>query len=267
MRSDDIDVAGLRIAYQRTGHGPPLVLLHGFFGDSRVWRPQLESLSDAFDVVAWDGPGCGGSADPPETFRISDYARCLAVFIRELKLDRPHVVGLSFGSTLALELCRQHPELPASLVLASAYAGWTGSLPADVVVQRQSQTIADLDRRPEDVVAIYNVPGLLSETAPSQLVAENAAIMAGFHPAGMKTMVRALAEADLRDALPHITVPTLLLYGDRDVRSPVKIGEELHAQIPSSGLVVLAGAGHLNNVEAAERFNAEVRRFLLSVQR
>ena len=54
-----IEIEGLRIAYRRRGQGPPLVLLHGGFDDSRAWRPQLDGLSDEFTVVAWDAPGCG----------------------------------------------------------------------------------------------------------------------------------------------------------------------------------------------------------------
>lgn len=195
---------------------------------------------------------------------MADYARCLAAFIDALGLEPPHLLGLSFGSTLALELYRQDPGLPRTLVLAAAYAGWTGSLPADVVERRMAQTIPDLDLPAEQVVARYNSPGLLSESAPAAVLAENAAIMSDFHPAGMKAMVRGLAEADLRDVLPHIKVPTLLLYGDMDVRSPVSIGEALHTQIPGSKLVVMPGAGHVSNFEAPERFNAEVRSFLRS---
>src|SRR5665647_641960 len=71
---DEIEVAGLRIAFERAGEGPPLVLLHGILGDRRVWRRQLDDLSDEFAVVAWDAPGCGRSSDPPETFRLPQYA-------------------------------------------------------------------------------------------------------------------------------------------------------------------------------------------------
>jgi pimeloyl-ACP methyl ester carboxylesterase len=260
-----IEIEGLRIGYERAGQGQPLVLLHGFFGDTRVWRPQLDQLSDEYQVVAWDTPGCGDSSDPPEAFRMADYARCLAGFIDALDLERPHVVGVSFGSTLALELYRQNPRLPRTLVLAGAYAGWRGSLPADVVKQRLAQTIPDLDLPANEVVARYNSPGLLSESAPAGVVAQNAAIMSDFHPQGMKTMVRALAGADLRDVLPGVEVPTLVLCGDKDVRSPVKIGEDLHAQISGSRLVVMPGVGHVSNFEAPERFNAEVRLFLGSL--
>jgi pimeloyl-ACP methyl ester carboxylesterase len=77
-------------------------------------------------------------------------------------------------------------------------------------------------------------------------------------------MARSFAEADLRAVLPTISVPTLLLYGDRDVRAPVSIGQALHDAIPTSRLVVLPGAGHLSSVEVADRFNTEVREFLLS---
>jgi hypothetical protein len=63
---DHIDVAGLRIAYERAGHGPPLVVLHGYVGDSLgTWRHQIDGLSDEFTVVAWDAPGAGQSSDPP----------------------------------------------------------------------------------------------------------------------------------------------------------------------------------------------------------
>jgi len=257
-----LQAGGLRIAYERVGEGSPLILLHGFFGDSRVWSRQLEDLSSQFDVVAWDTPGCGRSSDPPDTFRMPDYARCLSAFIQALQLERPHELGLSFGSTLALELYRQQPRLCRTLVLASAYAGWSGSLRADVVEQRLRKTISDLDLPPAEVVNIYNVPGLLTESAGQTLVDENAAIMSSFHPTGMKTMTHALAEANLRDMLPFVDLPTLLLYGDRDVRSPLSVGQDLHSQIPGSKMVVIAGAGHLSNVEAPDRFNSEVREFL-----
>jgi pimeloyl-ACP methyl ester carboxylesterase len=81
----------------------------------------------------------------------------------------------------------------------------------------------------------------------------------------MAVMIRSLAEADLRDVLPRIAVPTLLLWGGADVRSPLTVAEDLLAQIPGSDLVVIPGAGHLSNVEADERFNSEVRSFLRSV--
>ena len=94
---DHIEVGGLRVAFERRGEGPPLVLLHGWPTNSREWRRQLDALSDEFTVVAWDAPGAGQSSDPPETFRLADWADCLAAFVEALSLRRPHIAGLSWG--------------------------------------------------------------------------------------------------------------------------------------------------------------------------
>lgn len=256
-----IKIGGLSIAYEQKGKGPPLMLLHGGLSDNRVWRRQLEDLSDEFTVVAWDAPGCGRSTDPPEAFRLCDYADCLAAFIAAIGLARPHVVGLSFGGGLALELYRRHPAIPKTLVLISAYAGWAGSLPSEVVKERLQQGLRQSELPPNQVVEAW-LPTLFTNSASTEVIAETSAIMSEFHPAGMRTMLRAFAEADLRDVLPTIEVPTLLLYGEADRRSPLNIAADLHTGIPASKLVVVPDVGHMINLEAAETFNAEVRRLV-----
>jgi pimeloyl-ACP methyl ester carboxylesterase len=184
---EQIEAAGLRIAYERAGDGSALVLLHGGLSDRREWRRQLDALSDAFTVVAWDAPGCGQTSDPPETFRLPDYADCLAAFVDALALRRPHVVGLSFGGGLALELYRRHPTVPVSLVLVSAHAGWAGSLPPAVVEQRLQQTIRDADLPPEQWAPSW-MPSLFTEAAPTAVIDEALAIMSACHPAGVRAM-------------------------------------------------------------------------------
>jgi len=259
-----VEVDGLRIAYQREGEGPPVVFLHGFFGDHRVWRRQFE-LANQYTVVAWDAPGCGGSSVPPPTFRMPDYADTLAKFVRTLGLGRPHVVGNSFGGTLALELAVKHPAISRSVVSADSYAGWSGSFPPEVVAQRLSQSLPDLELPTERVVAKW-IPGFVTTSAPTSVTDELRAIISDFNPGGMRVMIRALAEADLRDALHSIAVPTLLIWGDKDARSPLTVAQDLCARIPGSRLVVIEGAGHLSHVEAPERFNTEVRSFLRSIR-
>lgn len=258
---DQVEIRGLRVAFEQAGSGPPLVLLHGGLSDGREWRRQIEGLADAFTVVAWDAPGCGRSSDPPESFRMPDYADCLASFIDALGLGRPHVLGSSWGSTLALELYRRWPGLPRTLLLASAYAGWAGSLPASVVAERLAGLLHELEQPPEQLVRGF-MPSLLTEHAPSEMIEELAGIMSAFHPAGCRPMLHAMAEADLRDVLPRIDVPILLLHGNNDVRSPLQVAKELNVQIPRSTLVVIPDAAHQSNVEAAGLFNAAVRDFL-----
>lgn len=144
---ETIDVRGLRIAYERAGTGPAVVLLHGYVGDgSTTWRSQIDALSDDFTMVAWDAPGAGSSGDPPESFGMAEYSDCLAGFVGRLGLDRPVIVGLSFGGALAIDFGRRHPAVPGALVLASAYAGWAGSLSAELTAQRlqQAETLSKL---------------------------------------------------------------------------------------------------------------------------
>jgi pimeloyl-ACP methyl ester carboxylesterase len=258
---DRVDVGGLTVAYRRAGTGPPLVLLHGAYEDSRVWRRQLDGLSDAFTVFAWDAPGFGLSDDPAETFTTADWGDCVAGFLDAVGLRRPHVLGLSFGSVLALALYQRRPDAVGSLVLASAYAGWAGSLPPEEVKRRIQQGLRELELPPEQFERDW-IPTLLTASAGRGLVAEVSTMMRDFHPAGMRAALRGLGEVDLRSVLPTIAVPTLLLYGDADVRSPVQVGEDLHAQIPGSTLVVLPGAPHLSNLEQPDEFNTAVRRFL-----
>ncbi|MEX0833499.1 MAG: alpha/beta hydrolase [Actinomycetota bacterium] len=263
---DQVEVKGLSIAYERVGEGPPLLLLHGYVGDGQgTWQRQIDELSDEFTVVAWDAPGSGRSSDPPESFRLPDYADCLAGFVDSLGFQRTHVAGLSFGGGLALEFYRRHPTIPMSLVLAGAYAGWAGSLPPEVVQERLRQVLQLAALPPAKFVSAV-IPTMFSESVPAEVVAEFAENISQFHPAGLRGMARSFAEADLREVLPRIDVPTLLLYGDKDLRASLSVGEDIHAAIPASTLVVIPGVGHVSSVEAAGRFNAEVRLFLRSAQ-
>ncbi len=239
------------------------MLLHGALSDSRSWHQQISKFSGEFSVLAWDAPGCGKSSDPPDTFRLADYADCLAALIKGTVLERPHVIGLSFGGGLALEFYRRYPDIPRSLILVSAYAGWAGSLPEDELEKRIRNVTHHLDLPPKQVVEQW-LPTLFSDSVPARIKDETASIMSEFHPAGIKVMLNAFARADLRNMLPEIEVPTLLIYGDADQRSPVSVARELEAGIPNSELVVFKGIGHVVPAEAPDQFNAEVLRFLKS---
>lgn len=258
---EHVDVDGTRVAFRRAGTGPPLLLLHGAVCDSRVWRTQLETLSDTFTVIAWDAPGCGGSSDPPESWRMSSFASCLVSFINEIGIWRPHVLGHSWGTSLALKLYGQHPSVPKTLLLVGAYAGWAGSLPADEVDKRLQFALDTADRLPGGFEPA-SMPGLFSDAMPADRARELATIMAEIRPTGTRVMAHALAEADLRDVLPKIQIPTLLLYGDADERSPLAVASDLHDKIDSSTLVVMPGLGHESFLESADTFDAEVRAFV-----
>ena len=256
-----VEVDGLRLAYRRRGSGPCLLLLHGGLCDGRVWRVELDSLSDEFTVIAWDAPGCGESSDPPDHFRLPDYAACLDGLIAQLGVGPAHLLGHSWGSSLALELFRLHSDAVRSLILAAAYAGWAGSLPPDEVARRLEFALAVADLAPGDFTPT-SLAGSFTDAIPVDRAAELAGIMGAVRPSGTRAMARALAEADLRDVLPQISVPTLLLYGDADQRAPLDVAAAMRAAIPTSTLTVLPGVGHECFLEAPELTHRAVRDFL-----
>jgi pimeloyl-ACP methyl ester carboxylesterase len=256
---EHVNIGSLRIAYQRQGRGPVLLLLHGGVSDSRVWRVELASFSDDFTVVAWDAPGCGQSTDAPEDFTMAEYACCLAAFVDALGLGPVHVLGHSWGSTLALELCQQRRDLVRSLVLVGSYAGWAGSLAPDEVESRLEFALATAEALPLEPSSI---PGLFSDVMPVDRTAELMTVMSQIRAPATRTMAKALAAADLRNALTDIDVPTLIVAGEQDIRSTLTIATDLARRLPNASLVVLAGLGHECYLESPAAFDAAIRPFL-----
>ena len=257
------EVNGHSVAYRHAGESPPLVLLHGFICDSRCWRTQLAGLSDRFRVVAWDAPGAGSSSDPPDSFSITDWAQCLAGFLDVVGIERAQVLGLSWGGILAQEFYRLYPDRVLALVLCDTYAGWKGSLPEPACEERLERCLLESSLPPEDFVARW-VPEFFTQGASHDLKEEMSALVSDFHPLGFRLMAKSSADTDTTDLLPNIEVPTLVLWGDDDRRSPMNIAEQLRDAIPEAELAVIANAGHVNNMEQPEEFNAQVRPFCLS---
>jgi pimeloyl-ACP methyl ester carboxylesterase len=261
---DHVDVAGMRIAYTRAGSGPALVMLHGAPGDSRTWKWMFPDLSRDHTVIAWDAPGFGESSDIDDSWRAPQFADALAAFVVALGLERPNLVGHSFGTMVALSLFRHHPAVPASLVLVGGYAGWAGSLAPDEVARRLEMFVGMAELG--DAFDPKSYPGLFSDLIPADREAALATMMReNIRPATIRAASHIGAETDLRPVLPTIDVPTLVLHGEADARSPLANAEALHAAIPTSQLVVLPKLGHACLVEDPEACAAEIRRFVRTV--
>ena len=258
---DRVDTHLGTIAYRRAGAGPPLVLLHGGLSDGCSWNAQLEDLADEYDVVAWDAPGCGGSADPTRDLSLDHYADAVAALIRALGLESVHLAGHSFGAGLAINVYGRHRPLLRSLVLSGAYAGWRGSLSPAEVEARVNRALAELVRPPAEWVDDY-LPSFFSRPVPLETREGLRTMMLEVRSAGARSMVTAFADADLRAILPTIAIPTLLVHGAEDVRAPRGVAEALHTAIPASQLVLVPAAGHDVNLEAPKAFDGCVRRFL-----
>ena len=260
MRSTSrVEVGGRGVAFRSAGSGPPLLLLHGFLCDSRVWRRQLEGLSDRYTVIAWDAPGAGDSPDPPDPFEIEDWARVLIGFLDALGIDRSFVLGLSWGGLLAQELVRLDPARVERLILADTYVGWKGSFGEEVSQERLAGCLRD-SALPGPELSTRWVPELFAEATPD-LLDEMRAILSDFHPLGFRLMATSLAIADTAPLLPTIDVPTLLVWGEEDRRSPLDVAHQFLDALPDAELALIPGAGHVSNMEQPNLFNAHVGRF------
>lgn len=261
-----VEIDGLRMGFERRGAGDPVVLVHGYVGDgASTWRPQLDELDQYFDVIALDLPGAGESTDPPEAFGMRGFAGAVRGFLSALELRSPHLVGLSFGGAVAIELCRSHQELISTLTLVGAYAGWAGSLDELEVQRRHGQAVELSELEPQRLVHAL-LPTMFSDGADPDVVAAYGESLASFHPVGLRAMARASTE-DLSDVVPTIRVPTLLVYGEDDTRAPSGVARDLAASIPGAELVLLRDAGHVCNIDAAADFDRVLVEFLSAHRR
>ncbi len=203
----------------------------------------------------------GGSTDPTGGASLDDWADWLAEFAYSLGLSAVHLAGLSWGGGLAIAVAHRHPNLVRSLILMSAYAGWGGSLPPDEVERRLDLTMANTRRPPEEWI-----PALLDTLLPpgshQHLVDQLTTMLSESHPVATRIALTAFANADLRPVLEDLDVPTLLIYGALDTRSPAEVWEPLHRAIPGSKLIVIPDVGHMVDLQAPARCNAEIAAFL-----
>jgi pimeloyl-ACP methyl ester carboxylesterase len=254
-----VSANGVEVAYERVWQGPPLVLVHEAGGDGRLWQPQLAKLADEFTVVAWDEPGAGRSSGLPGHFGLADYAHCLAAVIEALELGPAYVVGISWGGTVVLELYRHHPALVAKLNLADTYAGWKGSLAEPEVRARVAGVRQMLAAPPAEFEVA--LPGLFAGDPPPEFVPLLEAVARDVRPESLATQLSVMAEADQRDLLPRIAIPTLLIWGEQDARSPLDVARQFERSIPDARLVVIPGCGHISNLERPHEFNEAISAF------
>jgi 3-oxoadipate enol-lactonase len=247
---------GTSVAYQESGSGErtPIVFLHGVGSDKSVWRPQLAHFGPERRAIAFDYPGYGDSEPAPEGTSRDDYAQAILSAMRELGVERAHVCGLSLGGVVAIALHHLAPEACASLILADTFAVHPQGR---AIYERGIAGSHDLS-----AMAQARVDLLIAQPADPAVRGEVVETMARIDPAAYRIGAEAVWLADQRDRAAAIRVPTLVIVGDRDSITPVELSKELAELIPGARMAVIAGAGHLTNLEKPEPFNSLVEEFI-----
>lgn len=261
IHQDFAAVNGTRLYYEVAGSGQPVVFIHGFTLDTRMWDDQFEALAHKFQVIRYDMRGFGQSEAPAGTSY--SHADDLRALLDHLRVDQAHLVGLSKGGAIALDFTLAYPQRVNKLVLIDTVLGgysWSPEATAhqQLIWQRASQ--GGIAAAKEAWLAHpYFVPAYRQPTVAARL-AHLVTDYSGWHFVNHDTEYGLTPPASQR--LRDIHVPTLVMVGQEDLPDVGRIADLLHQHVPAAQKVVIPGVGHMANMEAPERVNAALLQFL-----
>jgi len=255
------------MSYREFGEGPgdPLILLHAFPLDSRMFEPQTKALAGLRRFITPDYPGFGRSPRIPAQPDVRYYAEGVRGLLDRLGLERVVLGGVSMGGYVAFECLRLFPQRLSGLVLAN-----TRPEPDS---EKMRENRKEMARRVADegvgVLIELQMGRLLSRNTfegNEEVVEKVRAMILESNPNGVVAALGAMRERpDSTPLLGKIEVPTLIIGGEEEEISSPEIMGAMAEKIPDSRHVTLSGAGHLSNLEAPEGFNAALKEFLREI--
>jgi len=264
-----VELPGATVNYVEIGEGDPILFIHGISGGWQNWLENLPHFGQTHRAIALDLPGFGSSPMPEWDVDMPHYGRMIHDFCERLGLQRTVLVGNSMGGFIAVEAATSEPQRYSRLVLVAA-AGimntWNPELRATVtaaawsrfggaVADRGHAIVAHPRSRQLALAPFFRYPNQLR---PELLVEQ----MAGGRCPGFGDALQSLISQDIRERLPSIEMPTLIVWGLQDRVIPVAAGISYHRRIPHSRLEIFERTGHLPQLERPARFNALLDEFL-----
>lgn len=240
---------GQNIYYQKIGRGKPLIMLHGWGMDVSTFWPMVDLLKNDFTVWLIDLPGFGKSDMPKKVLTISDYAKIIAKFIKDKKINKPVLFGHSFGGKISIKLASLFPNLLSKLIL-------------------EASSGIKLDKTPFQIMAfplakvghfflpdIFHLRSKFRQKLYKKLESDYA------DAKELKEIFLNIIDEDLTSDLKNIKTETLLLWGDRDRAVPLSSGKKMYKLINNSKLVVFEDIGHFPHLSNPERTASYVKDF------
>lgn len=251
-------VAGVDLAYARTGNGDPVMLIAGLSGNGRGWGEQIDRFARDFDVIVPDHPGTGESGRP-ERFTLSHHAQSMADLLRHLGCGPAHIVGSSTGGAIAQLLALDHSDVVRSISLVSSWARADDFFRHQFAVRKEVlQRLGPISYASTSALFLFS-PRFFRERYPEvERWLETASRGNG---EVMEARIDMILEHDEFDRLGEIHAPTLVLVGSTDVCTPPHLSHELAENIPDAELEMIEG-GHLIYKEAVEDFHRVVSGFI-----
>ena len=247
-------IDGLNIEYIEQGEGLPVLMLHGWGSSFEFYKGIISALSNRCRVVAVNFPGCAGSETMKEPWTLQDYCDFVLKFMKAVNLENPILIGHSHGGRVILKMTAEKMVNPPKIVLLDS----AGLIPKKSLKQKFRAKSFKVIKRALTLPIIKNYSGELLDKARKHYGSAdyNAA------PEVLRKTLVSLVNTDLRDIIPNITCPTLLIWGEKDTATPLSDAKIIESLIKDSGLCVYENAGHFAFFEQQGRTIAILNSFI-----
>lgn len=249
------EIKGLKTEYQIWGEGSiPVLLLHGWGASFDTYRGIAAALGDRCRLYAVNFPGCGGTEKMHEPWNLNDYCDFVLEFIKAMKLDNPIMIGHSHGGRVVMKTVADGRVNPPEIVLLDA----AGLIPKKSFRQKMRARNFKIIKRVLTLPPLKNhTQGLLNRARAHYGSADyNAA------PEVLRKTLVNLVNTDIREILPNIKCPTLLIWGENDTATPLEDAKTIESLIPDAGLCIIKGTGHFSFCEKPYEAHAILRSFI-----
>jgi pimeloyl-ACP methyl ester carboxylesterase len=249
------------ISYSDSGTGTPLVLIHAFPTDKKLWEPQVAGLKKSFRVVTLDLWGFGQSGKTTgNAVTMTQYADEVKQLLNQLHIQHAIIGGESMGGYVALKFLEKYPETVSGLVLSDTQAI------ADTPEAKAKREVTALDVLEHGTTGLIQgfMPKALSPTANAEAKTALQAILTAQSPEAIASGLRGMAlREDTSNVLSNSTLPILIITGEQDTLISPQQSQNMHALAKNSKLVVIPEAGHLSSFEQPARWNEAVMALFL----
>jgi len=256
----------VRIAYQTSGEGPPLVCCHAMGWDHTLWDNHRDLFSMNHQLITFDQRGCGDSDHPPffegdeSHYSVDTFAEDLRAVLDDLKIDKAQIIGYSMGAVSALRFSTKWPERVDRLVLISAMAS---RLPEEIIKRaRVIEGMLEQEGLRRTYEFYFSGPLFEGESKKKEFKENMARVIEKATPHGFQGCFRVTIDRpSMVNDLKKIQAPTLVLVGERDAYYVIE-ADLLVAKIPEAKKFVVKNSGHALTIQSPSIFEREVLKFL-----
>lgn len=254
-----------QLYYEAFGDGPDaVVLIHGNAGDRRHWDAQIAALASQLRVIRYDVRGFGRSSVPVADGAYSDFDD-LQQLLDVLKVQSAHIIGWSMGAGIATDFALAHPARTRSLIAVGPWINGHASEAVSIFLRELGVIAKAFQKEGQDaaVAAWMASPGFASSIVDPEAGAAFRQIATGYSwwAMGHRSPQQWLSPA-ASERLEQIAVPTLVLTAERDLPACLECADLLSATVPGAQKIMMAGTGHLLQMETPATFNRHLLEFL-----